>query len=116
MELFRSKGFDDQKPSFGAVFIPLFDNDGLNVKMIAKLSKLTKQTTSIYVRELESLGYIKKQQNKTDKRSVRIFLTPKGKKLRLTANICVAQVNAEFRKKIDSAEFGQLLVYLRKCI
>lgn len=116
MELLRSKGFHDQKPSFGAVFIPLFDNDGVNVNKIAKLSKLTKQTTSSYVQELESLGYIKKKRDKTDKRSVLIFLTPRGKKLRLIANICVAQVNAEFRKKLDSVEFLQLLVFLKKCI
>jgi len=116
MELFRSKGFHDQKPSFGAIFIPLFDNDGLSVKEIAKLSKFTKQTASIYIRELEGLGYVKKKQDKVDKRSVLIFLTPKGKKLRLIANTCVAQVNAEFRKNLDPTEFRQLLVFLRKCI
>ena len=116
IELFRSKGFHDQKPSFGAIFIPLFDNDGLSVKEIAKLSKFTKQTASIYIRELEGLGYVKKKQDKVDKRSVLIFLTPKGKKLRLIANTCVAQVNAEFRKNLDPTEFRQLLVFLRKCI
>lgn len=116
MELFRSKGFHDQKPSFGGIFVPLFDNDGLSVKEIAKLSKLTKQTTSIYVRELESLGYIKKKQNRTDKRSVKIFLTPKGKELKSIADICVRQVNTEFRKLLDAAEFRQLLVFLFKII
>ena len=116
MEMFRSKGFPDQKPSFGAVFIPLFDNDGLSVKEIAKLSKLTKQTASIYIRELEGLGYVKKKQDKADKRSVLVFLTPMGKKLKLIANICVNQVNAEFRKNLDPTEFRQLLVFLRKCI
>ena len=114
MELFRSHGFHDQKPSFGAIFIPLFDNDRLSVTEIAKFSKLTKQTTSIYIRELESLGYIKKKQDVIDKRSLKISLTPKGKKLRLIADKCVSQVNTEFRERLNVTELKHLLDILRK--
>lgn len=116
MKLLRAKGFLDQKPSFGAVFIPIFDKDGLSVTEIAKLSKITKQTTSIYIRELEGLGYIRKEQDKKDTRSLKVYLTTKGKKLKLAAHASVKQANDEFRKHLDATEFKQLHSYLRKCI
>lgn len=77
-------------------------------------SKITKQTASIYVRELEKLGYIKKKQNATDKRTVNIFLTPKGKELKSVADVSVAKVNDEFRNRLGDAEFKRLLHILKK--
>lgn len=114
MELFRFGGFRDQKPSFGAVFIPLFDTDGLSITEMIRSSKITKQTASIYVRELEKLGYIKKKQNAADKRTVNIFLTPKGKKLKSAADTFVAQVNAECKIRLGAADFKRLLHILKK--
>lgn len=116
MELFRSEGFHDQKPSLGAIFIPLFDKDGLTITEIARFSKLTKQTTSIYVHELEKLGYIKKKQDLADKRKAKIFLTSHGRKLKAIADTLVIQVNSEFRKRLSALEFEQLLKILRKYV
>lgn len=116
MELFRSKGYYDQKPSLGAVFIPLFDKDGLAITEIARLSKLTKQTASIYVHELETLRYIKRKRDLTDKRKTRIFLTSRGRKLKTVADTLVIQVNSEFRKRLSTLEFDQLLKILRKYV
>lgn len=116
MELFRSRGFRDQKPSFGVIFIPLFDTDGLSITEMLQSSKITKQTASIYVRELEKLGYIKKKRNAADKRTINIFLTPKGKKLKSVADVSVAEVNDEFQNRLGTTEFKRLLKILRKYV
>ena len=116
MEIFRAKGYDDLKPSFGAVFIPLFDKDKQSITDIMNFSKLTKQTMSIYVGELGKKGYINTNQDNIDKRRIIVSLTTKGKKLKSVANRAVKQVNDEFRKQLNTLEFKHFLRALEKII
>lgn len=116
MEIFRAKGYADLKPSFGAVFIPLFDKDKQSITDIMDFSKLTKQTVSIYVGELRKKRYISTRQDHIDKRRVLVSLTTKGKKLKSVANSAVKQVNDEFRKHLNILEFKHFLQALEKII
>jgi DNA-binding MarR family transcriptional regulator len=116
MQQFKSNGILDMKPSFGSVFIPLFDQDGISAKEISLFSKLTKQTLSAYINNLEKLGYIQRRTNKLDKRSENIYLTVKGKKLQKIANEAVINVNTIFSSKISRAEMNNLRIILDKLL
>lgn len=116
MRQFRKFGISDMKPSFGAVFIPLFDADGISAKDISVFSRLTKQTLSTYINQLEKLGYICRENNESDARFENIFLTAKGRKLQVIANKVVKNVNALFRSKISKSETESLTQILLKLI
>jgi DNA-binding MarR family transcriptional regulator len=112
MEQFKEKGVLDMKPSFGSVFIPLFDKDGISAKEMAEFSKLTKQTLSTYIKELEARKYISRRKDKNDGRFEKIFLTKKGKKLQRAANEAVKKVNLHFQSKISKKKTDELLKIL----
>ena len=114
MEIFKSKGYVDLKPSFGAVFIPLFDKDNQNVADIMNFSNLSKQSMTVYINELKGRGYIETRLNPDDRRFVRVLLTPKRKVLKAVADGVVKQVNSEFSQQLRASEFKELLQILNK--
>ena len=115
MEILRSKGYYNLKPSFCAVFFPLFENDGQSAAELARATKMTKQTMSIYVKELRQRGYIKLVTNEHDKRSYCIFLTAKGSMLRTVFETTNATLSKEVCKQLSGKESLQLSDLLEKC-
>src|SRR5882724_7440273 len=80
IDAFESAGFFDIKPSYGAIFILLFEKDRLAVSEIIKRTNLSKQAISGYIKELRSKDYIQLSKTKNDQRAVTVFLSLKGKK------------------------------------
>lgn len=115
MDILRSKGYYNLKPSFCAVFFPLFENDGQSAAELARTTKMTKQTMSIYVKELRQRGYIKLTPNDQDKRTHRIFLTAKGSMLRKIFESTNATLSREVCKQLSEKESTQLSNLLEKC-
>lgn len=116
MQGLRQEGFLDQKPSFGAVFIPLFDNSNQSTADIIRFSGLTKQTISIYLKELEKLGYISRKKDESDKRRIIVILTNKGKKLKKAAKKSVLSANNTFLERLGKKDFRHLTDLLLKCL
>ena len=115
VEILRSKGYYNLKPSFCAVFFPLFENDGQSAADLARTTKITKQTMSIYVKELRQRGYIKIIIDTHDKRTHLIFLTAKGSLLRKTFETTNATLSKEICKQLSIKESVQLSDLLEKC-
>ncbi len=116
MKAFEEEGYDDQKPSYGAIFIPLFHKDGLAITEIIELSQISKQTASTYIKELSEKGYIEIRDHPEDRRFSLVYLTPKGKLLRKTADRVVSRVNREFLQTLRRDEGELLLSVLRRWI
>lgn len=114
MEVFRSEGYYNLKPSFCSVFFPLFENDGQSASNIARSAGVTKQTMSIYVRELKKRGYIKIVQNAQDKRESHIFLTAKGCLLKKVFDTAIVKIHREMTAKLCKREIQQLSTVLDK--
>lgn len=104
------------KPSFGSVFIPLFDFEKVTAKKIVESSNLSKQTVSSYIKLLEKLNYISKVEDRDDKRNEFIFLTKKGELLRTIADKSVRNSNAYFEQKISAEELSHLRAILTKVL
>ena len=50
---FTASGFEEVRPSYGSVLLPLFEQDGLRMSEIAARSRLSKQTMTTLVRLCE---------------------------------------------------------------
>lgn len=59
----------------------LYREDGVNQESLSDYLKIDKGTTTRAIQKLVDEGYVFRQRDETDKRSYKVFLTEKGKKL-----------------------------------
>jgi len=106
-------------PDFKMAYMPLLMNigvDGNTNNEIAAKSRVTKQAMSKVVKELEDLELIKVSAHSTDKRSVMIFLTDKGKKMVYAAKTQVKVLTNEYKKIIGKKNYEIMIDSLSKII
>lgn len=116
IDILRSEGYYNLKPSFCSIFFPLFEQDGQSSAEILKSSKITKQTVSIYVSELRQRGYIKLVQDENDKRIRRIYLTAKGSMLKRVFESANKKIGKDLFRSINNQEVRSLSVILEKSL
>lgn len=110
----QEKGFADVSPSHGWIFHHTKE-EGSRITELAAIAKITKQSMSALVAQLEKAGYVKKKIDPTDKRAWLLVLTAKGKKVKDAGH----EINYLFEKKWeeklgskDYVQFRQLLIKL----
>ena len=112
-EQLKEKGFHDVTPSHGWIFHNTKE-EGSRITDLAVMAKITKQSMSALVAQLEETGYVKKKVDPTDKRAWLLVLTPKGKRARDAGH----EINFEFEKnweqKLGKKEYSQLRQLLIK--
>jgi DNA-binding MarR family transcriptional regulator len=59
----------------------LYHEDGINQESLSDYLKIDKGTTARAIQKLVDEGYVFRQRDEKDRRSYRVFLTEKGKKL-----------------------------------
>jgi DNA-binding MarR family transcriptional regulator len=77
---FREAGWDEVRPSYGSILVPLFEEDGLRMGDLARRARLSKQTMTTMVRLLEREGLVRRRPDLDDGRASRVFLTAKARK------------------------------------
>jgi DNA-binding MarR family transcriptional regulator len=110
----KEKGFADVSPSHGWIFHNTKEQ-GSRITELAAIAKITKQSMSALVAQLEEAGYVRKKIDDTDKRAWLLVLTAKGKKVKEAGQ----EINFVFEKnweqklgKKDYDQFRQLLAKL----
>ncbi len=109
MAILQSKGYYNLKPSFAAVFLPLFENNGQSTAELARATHMTKQTMSIYVHALCKRGYLKVIPDTQDKRIHRIFLTAKGSMLQTTFESASEMIGIKLCAHLNKHESQELM-------
>jgi len=97
-ELMRStmpSGHPALKMSFGQV-LPFIGPEGGRVNEIARLLRVSRQAISTTSRELEALGYLRRDADASDGRCVVLRLTPRGEKLIADSVSSVEALDARF--------------------
>lgn len=115
IHILNKKGYYNLKPSFFTIFIPLFENDGQSAAEITRSSNITKQTVSIYARELQTKGYVKYTKDTHDKRIQRLFLTAKGAMLQKVFDDASREISKKVCKQLNDKEILLLISLLQKC-
>lgn len=77
----KEKGYENISPSHGWIFSNIEDR-GSRITELAAKAKITKQSMSVLVSQLESNGYVKRIPDSNDKRASLIILTAEGEKIR----------------------------------
>ena len=114
-ELFRRaahEGFDDVRPRHGAVLAYL-DENGIRQGDLAQLTRRNKQTIAAILDELESLGYLYRAADPTDRRAKLIMPTERGRQLMLVSDQIVADIEERHAGDLGRAAYNDFLHALR---
>lgn len=86
--------------SIGFVLLNISSKEGTPATKIAPLMGLEARSLTRVLKNMESKGLIYRQPDENDKRSVRIFLTEKGRAKKEVSRNTVLRFNEEVRKEI----------------
>jgi DNA-binding MarR family transcriptional regulator len=88
------------------------ENPGINQKNVSSLLLVDKTTTTKAVNKLVTKGYIDKKVDQTDKRNVKLYLTPKGKKTCVFLDKEEQFCNDVFLEKLTKEQKKDVMTYL----
>ena len=80
IEQLNKNGIKELVPSHGDILAVLYKDGKSTMKEIADKIHRTKPNVTVLINKLERLGYVKREDSKTDSRYTYIVLTQKGKK------------------------------------
>ena len=109
----KEKGFNDVSPSHGWIFHNTKE-EGSRITELAAIAKITKQSMSALVAQLEEAGYVKKKADPADKRAWLLVLTPKGKKVKETGHEINFLFEKRWEEKLGRKDYRQLRQLLIK--
>jgi DNA-binding MarR family transcriptional regulator len=107
-ERFVRAGYDDVRPSYGSVLVPLFEEDGLRMGELARRSRVAKQTMTTLVRLTERDGLVCRERDPDDGRAFRIYLTERSRAFRPVAEAAVTELDSLVRDRLSPAEGAAL--------
>ena len=105
---FAEAGFGEVRASYGAVLVPLFEEDGLRMGELARRAHLSKQTMTTLARLLERDGLITRRPDDTDARATRVFLTRRATAFAPAAENILASLASEFEDVLGATRARQL--------
>ena len=110
---FAERGHPDIRPPHGNV-MQFLDDAGTRVSVLAERAQMTKQSMAELVVHLERLGYVERVPDPSDRRAKLVRATPRGKQLYAIARDVVAEIEAEWTKRLGKTKMRQLRALLEE--
>lgn len=107
----EKKGFAEIRSSHGWIFHYIADT-GSRITDLASKAKITKQSMSVIVYQLEAWGYLERKPDPTDKRAVLFVLTGKGQELRKVGRAINKDFEQVWEQKLGRDDFQRFRQYL----
>ncbi|WP_291788390.1 MarR family transcriptional regulator [Cecembia sp.] len=95
---------EDFTTSIGFVLININSKEGTPATKIAPMMGLEARSLTRMLKNMEEKGLIYKKQDPVDKRSVRIFLTPEGKRKKEISVQTIKEFNLSVRELVSDEE------------
>ena len=109
----KENGYDDISPSHGWIFYNT-EEEGSRIIDLAAKAKITKQSMSVLVAQLENGGYVKKTPDLNDKRAWLLVLTAKGKKVKSAGQQINYAFEEQWKKKLGEKDYNQFRQFLMR--
>ena len=109
----KENGYDDISPSHGWIFYNT-EEEGSRITELAAKAKITKQSMSVLVAQLENGGYVKKTPDLNDKRAWLLVLTAKGKKVKSAGQQINYAFEEQWKKKLGEKDYNQFRQFLMR--
>ncbi|HEX3316869.1 MAG TPA: MarR family transcriptional regulator [Solirubrobacteraceae bacterium] len=110
---FAERGHPDIRAPHGNA-MQFLDDDGTRVSVLAERAQMTKQSMAELVGHLERLGYVERVPDPSDRRAKLVRATPRGRELYAIAREVVAEVEAEWTRRLGRAKMRRLRLLLEE--
>jgi DNA-binding MarR family transcriptional regulator len=110
---FAERGHPEIRPPHGNV-MQFLDDGGTRVSVLSERAQMTKQSMAELVAHLERLGYVERVPDPSDRRAKLVRATPRGQKLYAIARDVVAEMEAEWTRRLGKAKMRQLRTLLEE--
>lgn len=104
---FAERGHPEIRPPHGNV-MQFLDDDGTRVGVLAERAQMTRQSMAELVAHLERLGYVERVPDPSDGRAMLVRATTRGKQLYAIAREVIAEIEAEWTKRLGKAKMRRL--------
>ena len=107
LEALATAGFDDLTSAQGRVFARM-SPEGTRVTDLAESARVTKQTASFLVDQLERAGYVRRVPDPDDARARLVRIADRGQAAVAVARVAEAEVEAEWTEHLGRPAARQL--------
>lgn len=97
---FAERGFAEVQPSYGSVLLPLFEEDGLRMGELGRRARLSKQTMTTLVAQMERDALVRRDRDDGDRRARRVVLLPRAHAFRPVAEEVLAGLDARIEEHL----------------
>jgi DNA-binding MarR family transcriptional regulator len=104
---FAERGHPEIRPPHGNV-MQFLDDAGTRVSVLAERAQITKQSMAELLAHLERLGYVERVPDPSDRRAKLVRATTRGKQLYAIARDVVAEIEADWTKRLGKTKMRQL--------
>jgi DNA-binding MarR family transcriptional regulator len=105
---FAEAGYPEVRASYGALLIPLFEEDGMRMGELARRARLSKQTVTTMVRLLERDRLLSRRTDPDDARATRLFLTTRAKSFKPVAESVLGELHRRVTRTLGKESAAQL--------
>ncbi len=105
---------EDFTTAIGFVLININSKEGTPATKIAPLMGLEARSLTRMLKSMEEKGFIFKKPDLVDKRSVRIFLTPEGKRKKEISVKTIKEFNEQVREVVSEEELNDFFMVFQK--
>jgi DNA-binding MarR family transcriptional regulator len=104
-----ASGFAGVQPAHSAVFQPLWQMpEGARITTLARASRITKQSMSTLITDLEAGGYIERVEDPDDARATRVRLTARGRAYGKAVRAFALSVEQDWAERIGAQRIEEL--------
>ena len=108
-----SSGYDGIQPAHSAAIQPLWEMaEGARITTLARAARITKQSMSVLVSDLEAGGYVERVADPDDARAVRVRLTARGRAYARAVRAFTLSVEEEWGDCIGHDRIAELCATL----
>ena len=107
--------FGDVRPAHFTVFQHM-PPEGIRLTALADAALMTKQSMGYLVDDLETLGYVERVPDSTDRRAKVVRLTVRGRAVEETVRTVIRQIEADWAARLGQEEYQRLTRLLRALI
>jgi DNA-binding MarR family transcriptional regulator len=108
-EWIATSGFADIQPAHSAAIQPLWElPEGARVTALARASRITKQSMSALIADLETAGYVERVEDPDDARAARVRLTAHGRAYAKAVRAFARRIEAQWAGRIGTQRVAEL--------
>jgi DNA-binding MarR family transcriptional regulator len=115
-EAFAKRGFAEVRPAYGSVLLPLFEQDGLRMGELCERARLSKQTMTTLIAQMQRDGLVRRIADGEDARARRVLLTSRAREFRPVAEEVLADLNARVAEHLSPTASAAIKRGLRRLL